>query len=90
MNKIAVFGKPGGGKSTLSKKLASATGIKLHALDSIEFKINGERVDLNQYEQAHQNILSLDSWIIEGFGGTTESFYQRLASADTLIYGYVP
>ena len=58
MNKIAVFGKPGGGKSTLSKRLASATGIKLHALDSIEFKKNGEKIDSKIYEEAHQNILS--------------------------------
>ena len=38
MKKIVVFGKPGSGKSTLSKKLAAATGIKLHALDSIVYK----------------------------------------------------
>ncbi|WP_417585873.1 AAA family ATPase [Nitrincola sp.] len=30
MHKIAVFGKPGSGKSTLSKALATATGIPLH------------------------------------------------------------
>ena len=38
MKKIAVFGKPGSGKSTLSKKIASATGIQLHPLDSIAYK----------------------------------------------------
>jgi len=34
MNKVAVFGKPGSGKSTLSRKLATATGILLYSLDS--------------------------------------------------------
>ncbi|HBA33133.1 MAG TPA: adenylate kinase, partial [Gammaproteobacteria bacterium] len=29
MNKVVVFGKPGGGKSTLSRKLSDETGIKL-------------------------------------------------------------
>lgn len=38
MNKIAVFGTPGSGKSTLSKALASVTGIQLHQLDSIADK----------------------------------------------------
>ena len=41
MKKIAVFGKPGGGKSTLSKELAAATGIELYPLDLIEFQKNG-------------------------------------------------
>lgn len=38
MKKIAVFGKPGSGKSILSKKLALASGIKLYALDLIVYK----------------------------------------------------
>lgn len=45
MKKIMVFGKPGSGKSTLSKRLASTTQITLYALDSIEFTPDGNRVD---------------------------------------------
>ena len=89
MKKIAVFGKPGSGKSTLSKSLASATEIKLHALDSIVFKKNGERVDRGTYDEAHESILSSDSWIIDGFG-PIESFNKRLDIADTLIYIELP
>jgi adenylate kinase family enzyme len=85
MKKIAVFGKPGSGKSTLSKKLALATGIQLHPLDSIVFKANGDRVDRKTYDRVHGNILSSDSWIIDGFG-PIESFNKRLDVADTLIY----
>ncbi|MEH6477332.1 MAG: hypothetical protein V7727_16690 [Sneathiella sp.] len=89
MKKIAVFGKPGSGKSTLSKRLASATEIKLHALDSIEFKKNGERVERQIFDEEHENLLSNDSWIIEGFG-PLGSFYKRLEAADTLIYIELP
>jgi len=89
MRKIAVFGKPGSGKSTLSKNLASATGIQLHQLDSIVFKKNGDRVDRKTYDREHGNILSSDSWIIDGFG-PIESFYERLDVADTLIYIELP
>jgi len=79
MKKIVVFGKPGSGKSTLSKNLASATGIKLHALDSIVYKKNGDLVDRKNsivykkngdlvdrktYDEEHENILSSDCWII--------------------------
>ena len=89
MKKIAVFGKPGSGKSTLSKSLSSATGIKLHALDSIEFKKNGDKVVRETYDEEHANILSSDSWIIDGFGPIM-SFNTRLDAADTLIYIDLP
>ena len=89
MKKIAVFGKPGSGKSTLSKNLASATGIQLHPLDSIVYTKNGNRVDRKTYDREHGNILSTDSWIIDGFG-PIESFYKRLDVADTLIYIELP
>ena len=89
MKKVAVFGKPGSGKSTLSKNLALVTGIKLHALDLIEYKKNGARVDSKTYNEKHENILSSDSWIIDGFG-PIESFYKRLDVADTVIYIDLP
>lgn len=89
MKKIVVFGKPGSGKSTLSKKLAAATGIKLHALDSIVYKKNGDLVDRKTYDEEHENILSSDSWIIDGFG-PIESFNKRLDVADTLVYIDLP
>jgi adenylate kinase family enzyme len=89
MKKIAVFGKPGSGKSTLSKKLASITGIQLHPLDSIVYKQNGELVDRATYDKAHNNILATDSWIIDGFGPRA-SFNERLAAADTLLYIDLP
>ena len=89
MKKVAVFGKPGSGKSTLSKRLAAATEIKLHALDSIVFEKNGDRVDRVMYEEEHERILSTGSWIIDGLG-PIESFNKRLDIADTLIYIDLP
>ncbi len=89
MKKIAVFGKPGSGKSILSKRLASATGIQLYALDSIEFKQNGERVERTIYNREHEKILSSDSWIMDGFG-PVDAFDKRLEAADTLIYIDLP
>ena len=92
MKKVAVFGKPASGKSTLSKKLASATGIKLHAIDSILYKPNGHEVDRDIYHEIHENILSSEAWIIEGFGpmDSLDSFNRRLEEADTLIYIELP
>jgi hypothetical protein len=89
MKKIAVFGKPGSGKSTLSKDLASMTGIPLYQLDSILYEKNGEQVDLKTYHSKHEVMLSSDSWIIDGFD-LIEPFNKRLKAADTLIYIDLP
>ena len=92
MKKVAVFGKPANGKSTLSKKLASTTGIKLYALDSILYKANGDEIDRARYEEIHEDILASEEWIIEGFGpmNSMNSFNRRLEEADTLIYIDLP
>ncbi|MGB1012337.1 MAG: adenylate kinase [Thiolinea sp.] len=92
MKKIAVFGKPASGKSTLSKQLASATGIKLYALDSILYKSDGEEVSREVYEKTHERILVSEEWIIEGFGPMNSllSFNRRLEEAETLIYIDLP
>ena len=89
MKKIAVFGKPGSGKSTLSKKLACVTGIQLYQLDSILYEKSGDVIDRQTYEKKHEDILSLDSWIIDGFD-QIEPFYKRVSLADTLIYIDLP
>lgn len=89
MNKVVVFGKPSGGKSTLSRKLSSEMGIKLCALDLIEYKKNGERVSSEEYSKKHDELISADNWIIEGLG-TLDSFWQRIDAADALIYIDLP
>lgn len=89
MKKVAVFGKPGSGKSTLCKALASATGMPLYQLDSIEYNKDGERVGRPVFDEAHERILSSESWIIDGLG-PLNAFNQRLEAADTLIYVDLP
>ena len=68
MNRVVLFGKPGCGKSTLSKKLSATTGIKLCALDLIECKQNGERVPPEKFSKKYAYLVGADSWIIDGLG----------------------
>ncbi|MUJ36976.1 adenylate kinase [Aliivibrio fischeri] len=89
MKKVAVFGKPGSGKSTVSKALAAATGLPLHQLDSIVYKSNGEYVAREVFDEIHDNIMHSTHWIIDGFGPIS-TFYERLEAADTLIYIDLP
>ncbi|RUO41994.1 adenylate kinase [Pseudidiomarina aestuarii] len=89
MKKIAVFGKPGSGKSTFSKILSASTGIALYQLDSIVYKSNGEFVDRETFDEKHKKILSSDNWILDGLGPIS-AFTERLKAADTLIYLNLP
>jgi len=89
MKRVAVFGKPGSGKSTVSKALALATGIQLYQLDSIVYKQNGELVDPEVFNKKHESILRSESWLIDGFGPISE-FKKRLEAADTLVYIDLP
>ncbi|MGF1754597.1 adenylate kinase [Vibrio makurazakiensis] len=89
MKRVAVFGKPGSGKSTVSKSLSLSTGTPLHQLDSIVYKPNGEFVEREIFDETHDNILCSESWIIDGFGPIS-SFNKRIEAADTLVYIDLP
>ncbi|KJZ11232.1 adenylate kinase [Marinomonas sp. S3726] len=89
MKKIAVFGKPGSGKSRLSQSLALATSIPLYQLDSILYQKNGDMIERGIFDKTHDEILSSETWIIDGFG-PMGAFKQRLDAADTLVYIDLP
>lgn len=88
MNRIAIFGKPANGKSTLSKVLSHSLGINSYSIDSILYQANGAEIPSKRYQTIHQSIISSEKWIIEGFGplSSLNSFYERIEAADTLIY----
>ena len=49
VNKIAVYGNAGGGKSTLSKRLTEMTGLPMVALDLLKYKPGGSEVPYEEY-----------------------------------------
>jgi adenylate kinase family enzyme len=89
VEKVAVFGNAGGGKSTLSKRLSEIAGLPLHILDKIQFRSGGAEVSDEEYKRAHQEILLADRWVIDGFG-SIETLWSRLDRADTLVYVDLP
>lgn len=89
MKKVAVFGNAGGGKSTLSKRLARITGLPLVALDLVQYKPGGDEVPYEEYKNAHNEILQQDCWIVDGFG-SLDTVWERLEVADTLVYIDLP
>lgn len=85
MQKVAVFGNAGGGKSTLSKRLSEIVGLPLYILDKIQYRPGGAEVPQEEYKRVHERILAADRWIIDGFG-CMETLWLRLDEADTLVF----
>jgi adenylate kinase family enzyme len=56
--KVGVFGKPGGGKSTLSREIARTTGLPLYHLDRVEFAEGGGRISEEVFLRRHAEILA--------------------------------
>ena len=89
MKRVAIFGNAGGGKSTLARRLTAITGLPLHALDLVKYRVGGAEVPHPEYLQAHAEILSGERWIIDGFG-CVASAWERFEAADTLVYVDLP
>lgn len=89
MRKVAVFGNAGGGKSTLSKQLATITDLPLYVLDKIKYRAGGAEVADKEYNHLHKEILANDQWVIDGYG-SMETLWLRLDEADTLVYIDLP
>jgi len=85
MNRVAVFGNAGGGKSTLSKQLAQLTGLPLVPLDRLKYKPGGSEVPHAEFKAAMADrLLQQDQWIVDGFG-SLDTVWERLDVADTLV-----
>lgn len=89
MKKVAVFGGPGAGKSTLSRKLAGLTHLPLHVIDLLCYDTGGAPVPAEVYSKRHAEILAQPAWLMEGYG-SYETLWNRLSEADTLIYVDLP
>lgn len=88
MNKIIVIGCPGSGKTTFSEKLRDKTGLPLFYLDAIWHKPDRTHISREEYDVRLAEILTLDSWIIDGnYSRTIES---RIISCDTVILFDLP
>ncbi len=84
MERVLVIGCSGSGKSTFSRKLGKITGLPVIHLDQHFHGPNWEDMETKKWEGVVQDLISKDSWIIDGnYGGTLD---MRSARADTVIF----
>lgn len=83
MNRIAVIGCPGSGKSTFSRALHERTGLPLYHLDNVWWKPDRTHVTRGEFDAALSAILENDEWIVDG--SYSRTFEPRVAACDTVI-----
>jgi adenylate kinase family enzyme len=97
VNRVAVFGNAGGGKSTLARRLAEITGLPLYVIDLMQYRDgrywpgekDGGKLSPEAYAALHREIIARDRWIIDGFESVALA-WQRFAAADTLVHVDLP
>ena len=84
MNKIAIIGSGGAGKSTFARQLSDKLLIEVYHLDAILWKPNWVGTSKDEQQQIQQYLVAKERWIIDGnYGGTLDI---RLNAADTVIF----
>ncbi|HEY1014884.1 MAG TPA: hypothetical protein VGE07_19390 [Herpetosiphonaceae bacterium] len=85
MERIAIIGNAGGGKTTLARALSRRHGLPLHIVDLAQWRPGWVATPPDELAAEHAGWLAEPRWIIDGFGGL-ELIAARFAAADTLIF----
>ena len=88
MDKIIVIGCPGSGKTTFAEKLRDKLDLNLFYLDAIWHKPDRTHISRDEFDSRLAEILSLDSWIIDG--NYSRTIGMRLKECDTVFMFDLP
>ena len=89
MERIAVIGNAGGGKSTLARARARRDGPPYVEIDALLWRDGWQPAPVGEYELEHARLIGERRWIIDGLG-RLESTAARLARASAIVLVDMP
>lgn len=84
MERIAVIGNAGGGKSTLARALAARRGLPYVEVDSLLWRDGWQLAPEDECEAGHARLIAEPRWVIDGLG-RLESLAARLKRASAIV-----
>ena len=83
MERIAIVGPGGAGKSTFAVALGTATGLPVVHLDRLFWRPGWVETPREEWRDRQRELFAADRWIADGnYGGTLD---ERVGRADTVI-----
>jgi adenylate kinase family enzyme len=88
VQRVAVIGNGGAGKSTLARRLGERTGLPVVHLDALYWRPGWEPTPSDEWRAVQAEVVARDRWIADGNYGRTLDL--RLAAADTVLFLDMP
>ena len=85
INRVAIIGNGGGGKTTLARSLAKKYSLPLTHVDSIQYLPCMKIRDPMETTRILNQMADEDLWLIDGFG-SYEVMQRRFIRADIIIF----
>ncbi len=84
MQRIAIIGCGGAGKSTLARQLGEKLNLPVVHLDKLFWRPGWEHITREEFDCLHREALIQEKWIMDGNFDRTMA--ERIAYCDTVIY----
>lgn len=88
MQRIAVIGSGGAGKSTVARELGERLGLPVVHLDQIFWRPGWQALPLAEWQAQHAELCAETQWVQDGNYGSTMD--HRLAACDAVVFLDLP